>query len=192
MAVDSIRTCVGCGGTERPDAMERFVYEESIGVLHDLRDKAKGRGTYVHADPDCLEKAARFGFRRGFRRDVELSGDTFVETVREAIRTRLDETARLAVRSGAASVGQRSVEESMRASRARILILASDAGEATKKKYRSNAERKNLPVIDRLDGATLATWSGREFVSTMTMSGRLAERFERDVAHLERLGFFEG
>jgi predicted RNA-binding protein YlxR (DUF448 family) len=172
--------------------MERFVFEESLGVLHDLRDKAPGRGAYVHATPNCLAKAARFGFCRGFRRDVELAPEEFVDTVRSAIRTRLEETARLAVRSGAAAVGQRSVEEAIKTSGADLLIVACDAGDATKRKYRSNAERKNLPVIDRLDGATLAAWSGREFVSTMTMSGRLAQRFARDMAHLEQLGFFEG
>jgi ribosomal protein L7Ae-like RNA K-turn-binding protein len=140
-------------------------------------------------NPDCLKRAAKSGFRRSFRAQVDTpEPEEFVETVRAAIRRRLDETARLAVRSQAAGVGARAVDEAMKSNTVKVVFIASDAGQSTRKKYASNAERKNVSVVAAFDGATLGTWSGRDFVAVMTVGGRLAERLLRDVENIARLG----
>lgn len=164
-----------------------------MGLLHDLRGKAPGRGAHVHADPDCLRRAAMSGFARSFKAAVEpRDPEQFVEEVRTAIRKRLDETARLAVRSQVAGVGSKAGEEQMKSNAALVVFIASDAGEATRKKYSANAERKKLRIVDAFDGATIGGWSGREFVAVMTIGGRQGKRALNDVENLERLGWVEG
>ena len=193
MTVDSTRTCVGCGTSDAPEAFERFVWAPETGLLHDLRRKAPGRGAHVHADPDCLTRAAKAGFRRSFRADVAVDdADGLVAEVGAAVRQRVLETLRVAVRSGAAATGARSVEEQMKLNTASVVFIARDAGEATRKKYTANAERKGMTIVIAFDGATIGEFGGRDFVAVMTVGGRLAERVAHDMESLERLGCIEG
>ena len=190
---DSVRTCVGCGSTDAPDSMERFVWAPETGLLHDLRRKAPGRGVHVHPDRQCLTLAAKSGFRRGFKAPVEVGEpDALIATFRVAIHTRLTESLRLAVQSQVAGVGSKAVDQKLKSNAASVMFVATDAGEATRKKYVANAERKQLPVVSSFDGATMGGWSGREFVAVMTVGGRLGESVFRDVECLARLGRDEG
>ena len=80
----------------------------------------------------------------------------------------------------------------MKSNSAAAMFIASDAGGATRKKYAANAERKNLPIVDAFDGATMGGWSGHDFVAVMAVGGRLASRLLKDVENLGRLGTVEG
>ncbi len=190
---ESTRTCVGCGTTGPPERFERFVWAPETGLIHDLRRKAPGRGAHVHADPVCLTQAAKSGFNRSFKASVDAGEpEQFVEQVRTAIQIRFVETMRLAARSHAAGVGSRGVDAQLKSNTAVALFIAQDAGEATRKKYVSNAERKNLHIVRAFDGLTMGAWSGRGFVAVITMSGRLAVSALQDVESLGRLGCIEG
>lgn len=185
---DSTRTCVGCGTSEPPERFERFVWSAEAGLIHDLRRKAPGRGAHVHADRICLTKAVKSGFNRSFKAAVDAGEpDQFVEQVRTAIGARLTETMRLAARSRAAGVGSRGVDDQLKSNSALMLFIASDAGEATRKKYVANAERKNLPIVRTFDGATMGQWCGHDFVAVVTVSGRLGLSALADVESLAQL-----
>lgn len=193
VAADSTRTCVGCSATDDPERLERFVWEPRIGLLHDLRGRAPGRGAHVHPDPACLEAAAKSGFRRSFRAAVDApSAQALIADMGRGIRQRLDETIRVAIRSQVAAVGAKATDEQMKAGTAKVVFIANDAGDASKKKYATNAGRKEIPVIDVFDGATIGAWSGRDFVAVMSLAGRMAIAATRDVENLERLGWVEG
>ncbi len=194
VAADSIRTCAGCGQQVHPGEMERFVFVPEMGVLHDLRGRAPGRGAHVHADSDCLLAAARGGFRRIFKANALPADEpaVFARQVHESIAQRVHETARVAVRSQQAAVGQNAVAEVMKAGGIDILFIASDAGNAARKKFGSNAERKNVETFDRFTGKQLGGWTAKEFVTVLGVTGTLAERLKRDCQTLERVGFFGG
>lgn len=193
VADDSLRTCAGCGAKVHPRELERFVFVPDVGVLHDLRRKAPGRGAHVHASVGCLERAAASGFKRAFKMQLQpIEAAELVEAVRRAVAKRLEEGAVVAVRSRQAAVGQSAVVDAMKRDAAELVLLASDAGDAAQSKFRSNAERKRLKLVDGFDGATLGTWAGKEFVSVLSVTGAAAQRLSRDVESLERLGFFEG
>lgn len=62
-----MRTCVGCGETKDKKDLIRVTYYEGNLSL-DTTGKAKGRGAYICADAECLEKAfKKNGFKRSFR-----------------------------------------------------------------------------------------------------------------------------
>ncbi len=67
---EPMRTCVGCRASRpKKDMIRVCFYEGKLSV--DPTGRAKGRGVYVCADPDCLDKvkkrkALNRGFRTGF------------------------------------------------------------------------------------------------------------------------------
>lgn len=181
------RTCVACR-TEAPrDELERFVFDERVGLVHDLRKKAPGRGAYVHPTTACIEAACeRGGFSRGFKRRVTADAAALGEQVRQAIEQRALETARVALRSGAMVAGGESVAEAMRHDQARLIVLAEDAGESTFRKFASNADRKDVQVLTWRKAAEWGNMFDRDRVSVLTVTDPdLADRIWRDaiVAH---------
>jgi len=187
-ATRSDRTCMGCNATTTPDELERFVFVEDAGLLHDLRRKAPGRGVWVHPDAACVERAVSGGFARGLKRRVDAPpADELVEAMAAGIRRRLEENLRVAVRSGQAHVGGNTTSEAMRNDRVSLLLIASDAGEATRKKYVANAQRKGIDVHHAMNGAMLATGTRHDHVAVVGLGGDAAGRIARDIAHLARL-----
>jgi predicted RNA-binding protein YlxR (DUF448 family) len=51
------RTCVGCGQVQGKRELVRFVRTPDGTVACDPTGKRNGRGAYVHAEAECLERA---------------------------------------------------------------------------------------------------------------------------------------
>jgi hypothetical protein len=63
---DPIRTCIGCGAKAAPGELVRLRIEGEQVVID--RRRQGGRGAWLHASPQCLERAARRrAFARAFR-----------------------------------------------------------------------------------------------------------------------------
>ncbi len=169
--------------------MERFVLMDTE-LVWDMRRKAPGRGAHVHARKECLSNALRSGFSRAFRqRVVSPELQDLCDQMIAGLERRREETLRLAVRARQASVGQDAVKEAMRRSEVELLLLARDAGVSTSQKYRANASRKEVEVLDALDGARLGAVWRRDFVAVMSIhSAHLASSLSQDTDKLEILG----
>ncbi|TXD43719.1 DUF448 domain-containing protein [Lujinxingia vulgaris] len=185
------RTCVGCREVGEPAGWERFVYVEGHGLIHDVRRKAPGRGVWVHADPHCLQKALeRGGFQRSLKRRVELPQlSELLAQLREGARRRLNEALQIALRARATTPGQTFVKEAMRNDTIVVLILASDAGESTRTKFTTNAQRKGIDVIELWTGDELGQMAkGQAYVSVIGVeAGPHAERIVKHWKSLEAL-----
>ena len=66
---EPVRTCVGCGGRAVQRTLVR-VKAAGERVMID-RDRSGGRGAWLHAEPPCLERAAK---RRAFARALRAEG----------------------------------------------------------------------------------------------------------------------
>ena len=66
----SERTCAGCRETLAPESLERFILMDEE-LVHDLRKRAPGRGAWVMARRECLERALAGGFARSFKSRLE-------------------------------------------------------------------------------------------------------------------------
>lgn len=190
----STRTCIGCSNEDTPEAMERFVFVDDFGLLHDARRKAPGRGAHLHTSRKCLEVAVQRGFNRAFRRKVEAPAvDELASDMRSGIRRRLVDRLRAASRGGEVSVGGRETDEEMKRDNVAFLLIARDAGESTRKKYASNAERKGVPVDDAFfDAAELGALVGRERVTLFGVFARHATPVATDLRKLSELRQVEG
>lgn len=188
-----IRTCVGGQGRQHQDVLERFVWDERTGLLFDVRKKAPGRGAWVTPTRAALKKALAGGFSRAFKSRVECPDlDVLVNEMTLAIRKRLSEDVNVAIRSKRACIGGALVDEGMRASELSCLLIATDAGESTRKKYASNADRKGMQVYQVFPGVELGAFVGKGFVAVAGLKEPAAAKVGADINSLRLLGAIEG
>lgn len=183
----SERTCVGCREMAAPRELERFVFVEGVGLLHDLRRKAPGRGAWVHRRRECFLKACAGGFSRAMKKRVVVEdAQVLMEEVQRALEQRLWERLTEVFRTRQAVVGQMLVQEGQKKDAFALIILANDAGESTEQKFVQNAGRKGLKVLRRWSGSELGQMAGREFVSVIGVApGSALERLMEEEARLE-------
>ena len=181
--------CVGCRQKALKEELERFIFHEDAGLVFDLRRKAPGRGTYVHAAADCIRQAVeRGGFSRGFKTRVIADADEVLEDVIQGIRRRLDEALRIALQSQKLRVGATATSDALKREEVGLLLLAADAGDSTRMKFASNAERKNIPVSQVLTGEHLGAITGRDFVAVLgVVQSRPLARIRQDLDKLAQL-----
>lgn len=162
--------------------MERFVFEEALGILHDLRQKAPGRGIWVHPRRDCLDKAAAGGFSRALKRRVGIdAAEEWLSALAKGIERRLQESLANGHRQNFLEIGQMKVQEAMKADAVKLLLVAKDASEGTVLKFSSNADRKGVETLRSFSGAELGRLAGREFVSVVGVTNSaLGESLMRD------------
>ena len=53
------RTCIGCGQTKTKPDLLRIVKNKENVISIDLTGKMNGRGAYICANPECLNKAIK-------------------------------------------------------------------------------------------------------------------------------------
>ncbi|RKQ33356.1 YlxR family protein [Kocuria tytonis] len=74
MSTTSLRTCVGCRTVTSPDQLVRVTTENTADgprVVADLHRRLGGRGAWVHATRQCVDRAVRKrAFNRSFRTAV--------------------------------------------------------------------------------------------------------------------------
>ncbi len=188
-----MRMCVGCRQNAPKEDLERFIYHDEVGLVFDLRRKAPGRGAYLHAAPDCIRKAVeRGGFARGFKRRVVADPDELLTDVIEGIRRRLEEALRVALQSQNLVVGARAVSDAIKLDQVGLLFLAADAGQSTRGKFASNADRKSIPVCEKLTGEKLGATVGGDFVAVLGVApSRPLASIRRDLDKLAQLNAFE-
>lgn len=194
----SERTCIGCREKASPEELERFVVlgaGTQSALVFDARQRARGRGAHVHARPACVEQAVRRGgFARSFRQKLRVDEpQEMLVTMREGIGRRLTETLQAALVSGNLVLGGTQLEEAVRHGRVALILLASNAGDATAQKLESNAARKTVTVRREFSGEALGSVARRDFVAVIGVtSAAFASRIDRDLVKLVSLGAFPG
>jgi predicted RNA-binding protein YlxR (DUF448 family) len=88
-----IRTCLGCMGRDRKDAMVRLALEAG-GVVPDFGGRAPGRGGYLHLRDQCLERFVKSKAREFKSLRTKIGRDQR-SSLAHAMRARLDRKAAL-------------------------------------------------------------------------------------------------
>jgi hypothetical protein len=185
-----VRTCAGCRENTERAFLERFVFHPDFGLVYDLRQKAPGRGAWVHPDADCVRGAVRHGgFARAFKQRIE---ENDVEKVLDDMQTgmsrRLNESLQIAIRAQCAHIGATNTVDAFKAGDVGLLFIGKDAGESTRRKYRTMADSEDLPVYDVFTCDQLGGILGYEKVAVCAISGEPhVVRIGRDVEKLQSL-----
>jgi uncharacterized protein len=179
----SQRRCLVTRTAGARDHLIRFVLGPDHQVLPDLEERLPGRGMWLSADRDVVNRAvAGRLFARAARAPAAAEAD-LAATVERLLARRALECVGLARRAGQVVVGFEQVRAWLRASKAAVLIAAADGAAEGRAKLRRLAP--DLPLITAFPRDELGACLGRdEVVHVAVAPGGLAQRLLRDVERL--------
>lgn len=183
------RRCVATGESGPVEGLIRFALGPDGTVTPDLAERLPGRGVWVSARRDLVEKAAKRNlFARGFKAPARVP-DGMASAIEAGLARRTVEAIGIARKAGLAIAGFEKVKARLRAGPVAALIEASDGAEQGKARLRPLAG--DAPLVDLLTSAELGLAFGREFVIHAVLdAGGAAERVVRESRRLA--GFRDG
>lgn len=156
------RRCVATGESGPAEAMIRFVIDPEGRVVPDLAGRLPGRGIWVGARRDLLERAmAKRLFARAARSPAE-APESLVADVERLLARRVVDAVAMARKAGLAVTGFEKVKARLAKGGAAALLEARDASEQGKAKLAPLAG--GAEVIGCLDRGELGLAFGRDFV----------------------------
>ncbi len=190
------RRCIVTGRSRPTHAMVRFVIGPDEAVVPDILGRLPGRGIWVSAQRDALDKAVRKGlFKRAARRPVTVPDD-LAATVEALIARRVIELVSLARKGGRAVAGFEKVRAWLGNGTASVLIQARDGSARGKTKLRAPevAQDGQSSYVGCLDASEIGMAFGREHVIHAALAaGGLTTRVVEEAARLAALrGQFGG
>jgi predicted RNA-binding protein YlxR (DUF448 family) len=177
------RRCFVTGEVRPRDRLVRFVVDPEGAVVPDVDGRLPGRGLWLTAARDIVERACRKKlFARAQRGPVAVPDD-LADRVERLLARRCIELIGLARRAGQLTAGFDQVAETLRAGRAGLLIEAADAAPGGAGRLR--ALGTGLPVICVLSADELGMALGRDRAVHLAVApGRLAGRLVAEAARL--------
>jgi uncharacterized protein len=179
----SRRRCLVRRTADARDQLIRFVLDPEHRVVPDLDERLPGRGMWLSADRDVVNRAvAGKLFARTARAPATAEAD-LADKVERLLARRALECVGLARRAGQVVAGFEQVRAWLRASQAAVLIAAADGAADGRAKLRRLAP--DLPLITAFSRDELGACLGRdEVVHAAVAPGGLAQRLLRDVRRL--------
>jgi predicted RNA-binding protein YlxR (DUF448 family) len=181
-----LRRCVVTRERLPKEAMIRFVLGPDRVLVPDLEGRLPGRGMWLSARADVLERAAQRGaFARAARGPVHLPPDLRAR-IEDGLRRRVRDLIGFARRGGQAVCGREAVREWLQAGKAGLLVEASDGSPAERARLLGG---RAVPVVAPLPAGQLGGVFGREHVVHVAIApGRLAEAIATEAARLGGFG----
>ncbi|MBP0493816.1 RNA-binding protein [Roseomonas sp. SG15] len=167
------RRCVATRESLPKEAMIRFVLGPDRVLVPDLSGRMPGRGMWLSARGDVLERAlTRGAFMKAARGPVHPIPD-LRDTIVDGLRRRIRDAVGLARRAGQAVVGFQQAREWLQNGRAALLVEASDGSAPERARL---VGHHGVPVVSVLGAAELGSVFGRDHaVHVAVAPGRLAE-----------------
>jgi uncharacterized protein len=180
---ESLRRCLVTRDCRPPGQLVRFVLDPEGRVQPDLDARLPGRGMWLSADRNVLNKAVAGNlFARAARAPARAAPD-LVEQVERLLARRALATLGLARRAGQVALGFDQVRPWLRSGAAGVLVAARDGAADGRRKLRRLAPE--LPLVVAFSSAELGAALGRESVVHVAVApGGLAQRLLQDVERL--------
>jgi predicted RNA-binding protein YlxR (DUF448 family) len=182
------RRCVATGESGGTEGLIRFALGPDGTVVPDLAEKLPGRGVWVTARRDLVEKAVKRNlFARGLKQPAK-APEGLVSLLEQGLARRLTEALAIARKAGLAVSGFDKVKARLKAGPVGALIEAADGSEPQRAKLRPLAG--DAPVVACLTAEELGLAFGREFVIHASLdAGGATDRVLRES---RRLAGFRG
>lgn len=179
------RTCIVTRDSQPAEGMVRFVVDPEGQVVPDILGKLPGRGMWVTARRDILERAGKGQFARAAKSKVSVPPD-LADQVDRLLARRVADLISLARKSGDAVCGFEKVKTWLAGgARVRVLLQASDGSERQKGKFWTP---EGARYFDCLTAAELGLAFGRETaIHGALAAGALGDRVVEDATKLRGL-----
>lgn len=156
------RRCVATGESGGTEGLIRFALGPDGVVAPDLAERLPGRGVWVTARRDLIERAVKRNlFARGFK-EAAKAPEGLVSLLEQGLARRLVDALALSRKAGLAASGFDTVKARLKAGPVGALIEASDGSEPQRAKLRPLAGE--APLVAVLTSEELGLAFGREFV----------------------------
>ena len=177
-----LRRCIVTRETLPKERMIRFVLGPGREIVPDLAGKLPGRGMWLSARADVLERALNRGaFSRAARGQVHLPPDLRAR-IESALKGRLRDQVGLARRAGQAVCGFQQVREWLQAGRAAVLVEAVDGSPSERARL---AGRRDVPLVLALTAEELGAVFGRDHAVHVAIApGRIADILVQEASRL--------
>ena len=177
------RCCIVTGETGPKEGLVRFVVGPDESVVPDLAGKLPGRGIYVTAARDPLERAvAKRMFSKGAKRQVGVP-DGLVDAIEAGLLRRVQDTIAMARKAGQAVSGYEKVKAALGDWQVAALLQATDGSERGKGKLWTP---EGARWIGHLTADELGLAFGRDrVVHAMVAAGTLGRRVVEETAKLK-------
>jgi len=181
-----LRRCLVTRESLPKEAMIRFVLDPDRVLVPDLEGRLPGRGMWLSAKADVLERALKRGaFAKAARGTVHLPPDLRAR-IEDGLRRRVRDLVGFARRGGKAVCGREAVREWLRAGKVGLLVEASDGSSAERARL---VGRREVAVVAPLSAEVLGTVFGRDHAVHVAIApGRLAEAIAAEAARLAGIG----
>jgi len=181
-----LRRCLVTRESLPKEAMIRFVLDPDRVLVPDLEGRLPGRGMWLSAKADVLERALKRGaFAKVARGTVHLPPDLRAR-IEDGLRRRVRDLVGFARRGGKAVCGREAVREWLRAGKVGLLVEASDGSSAERARL---VGRREVAVVAPLSAEVLGTVFGRDHAVHVAIApGRLAEAIAAEAARLAGIG----
>lgn len=179
-----LRRCLVTGESLPVERLVRFVLGPDGSVVPDLEGRLPGRGMWLSANRDVVNKAlAKNAFARAARKPVNVPAD-LADRLEMLLARRCVELIGLARRAGQVTAGFDQVRVALAAGPAGVLVEAADGSGDGRSKLEALAHGA-VTVLDSLTGEELGAVFGRDrYVHVLIAPGRLAERVQAEAGRL--------
>lgn len=176
------RRCIVSGETAPKHGLLRFVVGPENVIVPDLGERLPGRGIWVSADRDALQKAGdKKLFTRAAKMQVTVPED-LVKRVEMLLVKRCMDVIGLAKRSDRLVFGYDRVLEALERGGQGVVLIATDAGGG---RHDVLEDAKSVPVTGGLTNSEMGEATGKGVVSFLTIQrGGLAESLLRECERL--------
>lgn len=177
-----LRRCVATRESGPKEGMVRFVLDPERRLVPDLEGRLPGRGMWLSADADVLERATKRGaFARAARGTVQVPPD-LRERIEDGLTRRIRDLVGFARRSGQAVCGREAALDWLRTGKAGLLVEAADGSLPERARLVGGRE---VPMVAPLTAATLGAVFGRDHAVHVAIApGRLADAIAAEAKRL--------
>ena len=181
-----LRRCIATRASGPKEGMVRFVLDPEGQIVPDLEGRLPGRGMWLSANGDVLERALKRGaFARAARRTVQVPPDLRAR-IEDGLTRRIRDLIGFARRGGQAVCGREAVLDWLRNGKAGLLVEASDGSLPERARLVGGRE---VPLVAPLPAETLGAVFGRDHaVHAAIAPGRLADAISVDAGRLAGFG----
>jgi predicted RNA-binding protein YlxR (DUF448 family) len=177
-----LRRCVVTRESLPKEAMLRFVLGPDRSLVPDLEGRLPGRGMWLSARADVLERALHRGaFSKAARGPVHVPPDLRAR-IEDGLRRRVRDFVGFARRGGQAVCGWQAVREWLQAGRVGLLVEASDGSPSERARLLGT---RRLPLVTPLTAEALGAVFGRDHAVHVAIApGKLADGIAGEAARL--------
>ena len=190
------RRCIVSGESGGKDGLIRFVLDPEGQVVPDLAEKLPGRGLWVPAVREMVEKAALKGHFAKAAKAPAKAGPELADLVERLLARRAADALGLARKAGALETGFEKVLTAIERGRIAALVEARDGAEDGRRKLEQRLRvvkeqgiLGDVPVLSPLWADEMGLALGRgNVIHAALIPGRMQAKVVADLARLARYG----